>query len=64
MTTIFRTRVAYLPPTPLGLLPGRWAVEHYCDVCRSRVQTDDLIPHAQAHATAATVEESLQDRVP
>ena len=59
MTTTFRTLVCYLPPTPLGLLPGRWAVQHYCVVCRDAVATGDLVRHAQAHT--ATVEGSLQD---
>ena len=49
MTTTFRTQVLYLPPTPLGLLPGRWAVEHRCTICRVRVATDDLTSHAQEH---------------
>lgn len=52
MTTMFRTAVTYLPPTPLGLIGGQWAAEHHCVVCRTRVATDDLIVHAQAHAAA------------
>jgi hypothetical protein len=48
-TTIYRTVVVDLPPTPLGLLPGRWAVEHHCTLCRTKVPTQDLIPHARAH---------------
>jgi hypothetical protein len=28
MTTGFRTHVYYSPPSPLGLLPGRWVVDH------------------------------------
>jgi hypothetical protein len=52
MTTSYRTHVSWLPPTPLGLLPGRWAVEHQCTVCRSPVETADLISHARAHAVA------------
>ncbi len=54
MTTPFRTVVSYLPPTPLGLLPGRWAIEHRCTVCRLSVATDELIAHAQAHVPAGT----------
>ncbi len=50
MTTTFRTVVFYLPATPLGLLPARWAIEHHCRVCRTKVATDDLIRHAQGHA--------------
>ncbi len=50
MTTIFRTMVVDLPPTPLGLLPRRWSVEHRCTLCHRKVATDDLITHAQSHA--------------
>src|SRR5207248_10246402 len=32
MTTIYRTIVLDLPPTPLGLLPRRWAIQHHCTV--------------------------------
>jgi hypothetical protein len=53
MTTTYRTAVVYLPATPLGLLPGRWAIEHHCTVCRTKVASDDLIRHAQAHAATA-----------
>ena len=49
MTTIFRTLVLHLPATPLGLLPGRWNIEHWCTLCRSQVATQDLVAHAQAH---------------
>jgi hypothetical protein len=49
MTTIFRTLVLDLPPTPLGLLPRRWKIEHRCTLCRSEVATQDLVAHAQAH---------------
>jgi hypothetical protein len=63
MTTTYKTHVSYLPPTPLGLLPGRWAVEHQCTVCRARVASDDLIPHAQDHV-ALTVDETPPGRVP
>ena len=62
MTTSYRTHVSYFPPTPLGLLPGRWAVEHQCTVCRARVATDDLITHAQDHAGA--VDDAPREQVP
>jgi hypothetical protein len=62
--TMFRTQVFYLPPTPLGLLPGRWAVEHHCTVCRARVAAQDLIPHAQRHTDAVTTQGRPQQRVP
>jgi hypothetical protein len=50
----FHTRVTWLPPTPLGLLPGRWHIEHYCTACRSVVATNELIVHSQAHADTET----------
>jgi len=52
MTTIFRTLMLDLPPTPLGLLPRRWQIEHWCTICRSEVATQDLVAHAQAHTHA------------
>ena len=62
MTTSYRTHVSYRPPTPLGLIPGRWAVEHQCTVCRARVATEDLIEHAQDHAV--TIDKDLSGWVP
>jgi hypothetical protein len=49
MTTTFRTVVVDLPPTPLGLLPRRWKIEHWCTLCRSEVATQDLVAHTQTH---------------
>lgn len=49
MRLTYRTVVAHLPPTPMGLLPERWAVEHRCDVCRQRVASDQLVDHARDH---------------
>ena len=49
MTFTYRTVVLHLPPTPLGLLPERWAVEHWCNACRQRVTPDQLVPHARDH---------------
>ena len=63
MTTTFRTQVFYLPPTPLGLLPGQWAVEHFCTLCRARVAPHDLIGHAQHHSATAT-DDAGHERVP
>jgi hypothetical protein len=37
MTVTYRTVVLHIPPTPLGLLPERWTVEHRCSLCRQRV---------------------------
>ncbi|MDQ1414245.1 MAG: hypothetical protein QOE07_2833 [Acidimicrobiaceae bacterium] len=50
--TIYRTEVIYLPATPLGLLPPRWAIHHYCDHCHQQVTTDELVTHAQTHDRA------------
>jgi len=50
MTTPFRTHVFYSPPSPLGLLPGKWVVDHHCTLCRRRVDTADLVRHAQEHS--------------
>lgn len=47
--TTFRTVVVNLPTTPLGLLPARWKIEHWCTLCHSEVATQDLVAHAQAH---------------
>lgn len=53
MTTVFRTVVSELPPTPLGLLPARWHVGHQCTVCHSIVAAEDLIEHARGHESPA-----------
>ena len=49
MTVTYRTVVLHVPPTPLGLLPERWVVDHRCNDCRHRVATHDLVAHAQHH---------------
>ena len=54
MTTTFQTCVAWLPPTPLGLLPGRWRIAHQCNVCHDVVATNDLVAHAQNHSDQTT----------
>jgi hypothetical protein len=46
---VYRTEVVHLPATPLGLLPPRWAISHYCGHCHQRVEPDQLITHAQNH---------------
>ena len=48
-TTTFRTVVLDLPPTPLGLLPGRVVIEHWCNACRDKVAAEDLADHARSH---------------
>jgi len=49
MTRNYRTVVLHIPPTPLGLFPGRWTVEYWCSLCRQRVMPAELIAHAQGH---------------
>ena len=62
MTVTFRTVVLHLPPTPLGLLPEKWAVEHRCSLCHCLVSAEQLISHAQGHERhdRHEVEESFQ----
>ncbi len=49
MTVTYRTIVAHLPPTPLGLLPQRWTIEHRCNLCHHLVVPDQLVGHARSH---------------
>ena len=49
MTVTFRTLVLDVPPTPLGLLPGRVIIEHWCDHCHHKVAIEQLAAHAGAH---------------
>jgi hypothetical protein len=51
--TLFRTDVLKVPPTPLGLLPEDWSVQHRCGTCRQTVRSEDLVAHAQEHAEAS-----------
>ncbi len=60
MTTIYRTVVLRLPPTPMGLLPERWTIEHRCNLCFERVAPEELIAHAQHHQPPAGAGESFQ----
>jgi hypothetical protein len=48
MNATFRTVVFDVPPTPLGLLPARVVIEHWCNSCHQRVALDDLVAHARA----------------
>jgi hypothetical protein len=50
--TVTRTVVLHIPPTPLGLLPERWTVEHWCSLCRQRVTPAQLITDAHDHDRA------------
>jgi hypothetical protein len=52
VTTVFHTVVTKLPPTPLGLLPARWHIEHRCTTCRQLVPSVELLAHAQDHHPA------------
>lgn len=54
MTITYRSIVLHVPPTPLGLLPERWTIEHWCNLCHQRVAPAQLIPHAQDHQQAET----------
>jgi hypothetical protein len=49
MTVTYRSVVLHIPPTPLGLLPEQWAVEHWCNLCHHQVTPAQLIAHAQDH---------------
>jgi hypothetical protein len=49
MRTTFQTFVMLVPATPLGLLPERLVVEHWCRTCRQQVATADLAEHGRAH---------------
>lgn len=49
MTVAFRTVVLHLPPTPLGLLPEQWVLEHRCSLCHLLVTPEQLIAHARDH---------------
>ena len=46
---VFRTEVFYVPPSPLGLVGDRWAVQHRCATCHRHVPADQLVTHAQSH---------------
>lgn len=50
----FKTSVFWCPPSPRGLLPGVWVVEHYCRRCTFKVRGDQLLAHALQHVEEAT----------
>jgi uncharacterized Zn-finger protein len=54
MTTTYRTMIVHVPATPLGSVPERWVVDHWCNLCRRRVEHDQLIAHAQDHSGGVT----------
>jgi len=49
VTTTYRSIVVHIPPTPQRLLPERWTVDHWCNLCHQRVAPAQLITHAQHH---------------
>jgi len=49
VTIVYHTVVLHIPPTPLGLLPERWTVQHWCNLCRRQVAPAQLVAHAQDH---------------
>lgn len=51
----YRTIVYWVPPSPLGLVGNRWAIEHHCNRCRQTVSTEQLLSHTQDHARGAIV---------
>jgi len=57
MTVTYRTIILHVAPTPMGLLGERWVVDHWCNACRRRVTSDQLIAHARGH-------ERFDDHVP
>lgn len=54
MTITFRTVVLDVPPTPLGLLPRRFVIEHWCNECGQQVDHGALAAHARAHGARPT----------
>jgi hypothetical protein len=58
-----RTLVYWIDPSPLGPVGNRGAIEHRCTHCRQTVPTDQLLAHAQAHATLTTPEIPRQRHV-
>jgi hypothetical protein len=50
VTLTFRTVVLDVPPSPLGMSPGRIVIEHHCDLCRATVVTAELGAHARGTA--------------
>jgi hypothetical protein len=59
MNITYRTVVMHLRPTPLGLLGERWTIEHWCNTCRQRVSTNELVAHARGHHHAHGADDSL-----
>jgi hypothetical protein len=49
MTITFRTVVLDMAPTPLGLLPRRFLIEHWCNECGDKIGHDALADHARTH---------------
>lgn len=49
MTVSFHTMVFDVAPTPLGLPPRRFVIEHRCNHCGQLMLTHQLVDHARAH---------------
>jgi hypothetical protein len=49
--TTYQTVARLLPPDPPGTAAGRWIVEHWCRTCGQLVPTNELLTHAEGHAT-------------
>lgn len=56
MTITLRTVVLDVPPSPMGLVPRRIIIEHYCKRCRRQVATEDLAGHARDHDSDQTIQ--------
>ena len=62
--TTFRTTVTELPSTPLGLLPARWHLEHWCTACHRQIDTGNLIHHAREHHDPRLASSPTPPRLP
>ncbi|MGH3160237.1 MAG: hypothetical protein ACRDNF_27195 [Streptosporangiaceae bacterium] len=49
MTVTLPTVVLDVPPSPLGLSPRHFVVEHRCRLCGQIVRTEALVAHARDH---------------
>ena len=56
MSVDYRTTAYHATATPLGLIPARWKVMHWCTLCGQRVEPDQLIAHARQHESEVIAE--------
>lgn len=66
--TTYTTVVTELPPTPRGLLPARWTIEHHCRTCRQTIPTDEalnneLLGHTRTHHTTTITDRQEGDTI-